>query len=950
MSTKSDILTQSLIDYINDVKPYHSKFRDVSSQIFFQESFNVNINENFNIDIDFKNHWGRDDKGGYLLTNMSEGALVDKTYILPATVFPRFDNLIQKLGSDHLPVEAIIQKTTDNPSIDGFDITIDTTLENLFGFSGILIFLFDGTSFVQHTPWFSKFGNVIHLIGALFKEPYDVKVVYSITHRYEVPYHQGSNVKVSGTLVGFGPTKDYIVDKSRSFIQFMPGFQPRDEEGVETIDIEIFRSDRLFIAKHDPFSYTPLQDSFNIEIVEPESPIFAVLLVPGKTYTILDLGSTNFVLYGAHTNTIGTTFLATSVGSGTGRVISEESLKLAKDTNTLILGVKYIIVEVGTTYFTQYGSALNIPGAAFVSNINSKINGTGLVLPFNIGITTFNNNQPNTNKATLQNLIIYASALTGDSWTISANNYWSFDVQKTNPLNSVIEKASFKTNFKNNEIGFIIDRTWASYYIASPVDFTGYSIDQDPGSYITYDMSTLGTDGNDPSEFFSNLEITNEHGIVGDTNLLNHPIHFTPFGYVKKDISQGSKYYFEFDTIPAPHTYIEFRVEQEGQYNPWVNTNIEEAAFLTITYVDSGLVETRSLMLKYANVVTAQVNTLRQNIFGNLQYTNPRNPVQMREIKFSPDGLFAYSADGYVSGISIFSADPVTGNLVYINQVIDPTTFILQLIISNDGNFLYALDVTQGAANTIIKIYSRNLVTGALSFISNSTLTGLNFFSMEISPDNNHFYVTSITSNNFVVFNRNSISGLLTQTQSMSFINSGGVSIGNYLIKPTPDGKFLYITSSGLQDLVIITLQNGLYLSHVISNIIYLSNLKLLISPDSKFLYGSNFQDNFNTAGGGGILTYSIGTTGNLTLLSNNNNSAGYQISSTILNDVIITNQGANLNYGIVTYDRTNTGLIERLTHTSNSLGYTSGFVSSPNGKFLYSFSNTAIQILSYSL
>jgi hypothetical protein len=74
MTSKSDILTQSLIDYINDVKPYHTKFRDVSSQIFFADSFNVNMKDSHTINYNLQNMWGRDDVGGYMLTNMSEGA------------------------------------------------------------------------------------------------------------------------------------------------------------------------------------------------------------------------------------------------------------------------------------------------------------------------------------------------------------------------------------------------------------------------------------------------------------------------------------------------------------------------------------------------------------------------------------------------------------------------------------------------------------------------------------------------------------------------------------------------------------------------------------------------------------------------------------------------------------------------------------------------------------
>jgi len=46
----------------------------------------------------------------------------------------------------------------------------------------------------------------------------------------------------------------------------------------------------------------------------------ATEMVVGLSYTITSLGSTNFTLYGAASNTVGTTFVATAVGVGTGTV------------------------------------------------------------------------------------------------------------------------------------------------------------------------------------------------------------------------------------------------------------------------------------------------------------------------------------------------------------------------------------------------------------------------------------------------------------------------------------------------------------------------------------------------------------------------------------------------------------------------------------------------------
>ena len=90
MSRKDIILLQSLIDYVNDVKPYHTKFREVTSQIFFGDKLNVNVKEAYSLETHLQNVWTRDDLGGSMLYGMSEGLDSDRTYRLPATIFPRF--------------------------------------------------------------------------------------------------------------------------------------------------------------------------------------------------------------------------------------------------------------------------------------------------------------------------------------------------------------------------------------------------------------------------------------------------------------------------------------------------------------------------------------------------------------------------------------------------------------------------------------------------------------------------------------------------------------------------------------------------------------------------------------------------------------------------------------------------------------------------------------------
>lgn len=76
----------------------------------------------------------------------------------------------------------------------------------------------------------------------------------------------------------------------------------------------------------------------------------------GRGYTITTLGTTNFTAIGASSNTIGTSFVATGVGAGTGTAIYQLVTAVALDTtapNTLALLSPYGNAATSTTWTLQ---------------------------------------------------------------------------------------------------------------------------------------------------------------------------------------------------------------------------------------------------------------------------------------------------------------------------------------------------------------------------------------------------------------------------------------------------------------------------------------------------------------------------------------------------------------------------------------------------------------------
>lgn len=82
----------------------------------------------------------------------------------------------------------------------------------------------------------------------------------------------------------------------------------------------------------------------------------------GGLYEIASVGTTNFTLYGAASNTVGTIFTNTGAGIGTGTIYSAPVAATA-----LVNGGKYQILTAGTTNFTLVGSPNSTVGTQFVA-------------------------------------------------------------------------------------------------------------------------------------------------------------------------------------------------------------------------------------------------------------------------------------------------------------------------------------------------------------------------------------------------------------------------------------------------------------------------------------------------------------------------------------------------------------------------------------------------------
>lgn len=101
----------------------------------------------------------------------------------------------------------------------------------------------------------------------------------------------------------------------------------------EAADEEATGSLELTLPNTDCYTYLFLKEIASI--------VVAGSFVVGNTYKILSIGTTDFTLVGAASNTVGLTFVATGVGAGTGTVCTAEP-----DTDPTI---DYVVITVQST-------------------------------------------------------------------------------------------------------------------------------------------------------------------------------------------------------------------------------------------------------------------------------------------------------------------------------------------------------------------------------------------------------------------------------------------------------------------------------------------------------------------------------------------------------------------------------------------------------------------------
>lgn len=178
----------------------------------------------------------------------------------------------------------------------------------------------------------------------------------------------------------------------------------------------------------------------------------------------------------------------------------------------------------------------------------------------------------------------------------------------------------------------------------------------------------------------------------------------------------------------------------------------------------------------------------------------------VNNLAMSEDGMNLYATGFWNGTLAVFSCDPMSGTLTFMESFRDGVDGVDGLNRSNsveispDGMNAYIT----GSSDDALAVFSRDASTGALTYMDNykngvNGITDMDApFSSVVSPDGAYVYVVSNRSDALVVFSRNTMDGSLMQVESHVNGMAGVVGLdGASSVAVSTDGLFVYTVSNG---------------------------------------------------------------------------------------------------------------------------------------------------------
>ena len=174
-------------------------------------------------------------------------------------------------------------------------------------------------------------------------------------------------------------------------------------------------------------------------------------------------------------------------------------------------------------------------------------------------------------------------------------------------------------------------------------------------------------------------------------------------------------------------------------------------------------------------------------------------------VAVSPDGADVYVAGRNDNALAVFSRDPADGTLTFVEIQRDGVAGVTGLggakgvAISSDGAHVYAA----GSLDNAVAVFGRDVATGKLTLIEvqsegQNGVTGLaRARALQLSPDGANLYVAGGDDDALAVFDRDPATGTLTFVQLLkNGVNGVNGLNGADAVAVSPDGTHVYTTGS----------------------------------------------------------------------------------------------------------------------------------------------------------
>lgn len=656
MANRDITLLNSLVGYVLDVKPYHTKLKQFLSELFFEDKFNVTFTESLFWNFYHQNVWTRDDIGGYRMFRICESVNADTIFRIPAAIWPRFslnDNLPLQSPPGDDPATQDLTDANTNGIPDSEEPWLGSVSSSHFTGHDVKIFA-TWNSGDKHPNITLSNGNLTATASAAWQSVratmgkssgkwyWEITSNAAVNPQYFAGAAQLSSILanyVGGDASGWGfRALDYASGGGRYTNSVRTAYSPASDTQLginEVIGVALDMDAGTITIYRGGVSQGVMYSGLT-------GTVYPACTPDGTDQLTVNFGQTPFV-YAVPPGYNSGVFTGTDTSSDpyTFRVPFHQGSRVYVNGVIQTFGTDYVVdytrgfirfavaptvaqhIEVQLFKVDRLFIAYNFP---FNYGVNRDYDNFGYdMLPYDsdedepgstgadffefiidsgqpsghLAVTFYNSVPSKIPKADLTVLGLGPGNVNGDVWKVTAISHWRFMVQRNGT--GTIWYANFKEPFDNGFVSFIIDRVWANYYLV-------------PDSN-TYDDFSLTVYQYDETDFFPDLSLVTEHGVFTDPNPPQHrPMHFImseqdteggydfgglsdepfdepapvyqppyPLGKVKK--TDLGYYTFVLDEIPPRGTYVELRLEQNGQLNPWLNATVLDDMYLRVTWV-----------------------------------------------------------------------------------------------------------------------------------------------------------------------------------------------------------------------------------------------------------------------------------------------------------------------------------------------------------------------------